>query len=154
MTAFSNPLAVSLFALIRGHKVAWAALAVAALGLLFVAGSLLFLVRAHARRWWDARDAAFLLALATTFIAEFLSGLQVLEHPDDAGTVNAIAVLVIVCFLIGIARAWELIGGPTIGFGREAAALLQDTSHRARRSQPHTRAASGLDEHAAGVPDL
>jgi hypothetical protein len=43
--------------------------------------------------------------------------------------VNTIAALVVICFLIGIARAWELIGGPSFGFSREVAALFRDHRH-------------------------
>jgi hypothetical protein len=46
-------------------------------------------------------------------------------HPGDSGSVDTIAVLVIVCFLIGIARAWELIGGPSIGFAHEVVAIVR-----------------------------
>jgi hypothetical protein len=72
------------------------------------------------------RDAVFLLGLTVTFVVQLVEAADVIAKPRNPGTVNTIASLVIVCFLIGIARAWELIGGPTIGIGREVTALVQD----------------------------
>ena len=48
-----------------------------------------------------------------------------IAHPGDRGAVNTIAVLVVICFLIGIARSWELIGGPSIGLTREVTELVR-----------------------------
>ena len=125
LTAFTNALAVSLFALIPGHKIGPTAAAVAAVGLAFVIGALLSLVRLRQMRWDTLRDALFLTGLAGTFVVQLIEAVEVITQPVDAGAVNTIAVLVIVCFLIGIARAWELIGGPSFAIGQEVSALVR-----------------------------
>ncbi|HEX3714984.1 MAG TPA: hypothetical protein VHV09_19475 [Trebonia sp.] len=119
LIAFTNALAVSLFALVPGEKIGWAAVSVAIVGLFFIAASLVSLLRVRPLRWSTARDALFLIGLAVIFIYELTSGLDVVADPNDSGSVNTLAVLVICCFLVGIGRSWELIGGPSFGFGHE-----------------------------------
>jgi hypothetical protein len=131
LTAFTNSLAVSLFALIPGHKIGPTAVAVAASGLAFVTASLLSLIRLRQVRWSIVRDALFLVGLAVVFVIQFVEGVVVNLQPGNSGAIDTIAILVVTCFLIGIARAWELIGGPNIGFTHEVTALVRghDTNH-------------------------
>ncbi len=59
------------------------------------------------------------------FVFQLIAAAHVIDNAHNASAVRTIAALVVVCFLIGIARAWELIGGPTIGLGREVTALVR-----------------------------
>jgi hypothetical protein len=136
LTAFTNALTISLFALVPGEKIGWTAVAVAVAGLVFVLASLLSLSRVRPRRWTMLRDALFLVGLASVFVVQLTSGLDVAYHASDAGSVNTIAILVIVCFILGIQRSWELIGGPSIGLRHEVFALVRGDDPEAELGEP------------------
>jgi hypothetical protein len=125
LTAFTNALVVSLLSLVPGHKIGPTAVVVGLSGLAFILATLLMLIRLHQVRWGTIRDALFLAGLCAVFVIQVIEGGSVIVQPGNSGDVNTIAILVVVCFLIGIARAWELIGAPSIGFGREVTALVK-----------------------------
>jgi hypothetical protein len=126
LTAFTNALTVSLFALVPGRQIGWTAAIVAAIGLTFVGGSVLSLVRVRRTEPGALRDGAFLVGLAVTFCVQFAEGVRVIVRFANTDAVDGIAVLVIVCFLIGISRSWELLGGPTTGLRHELGPMLRD----------------------------
>jgi len=129
-TAFTNALTVSLFALIPGHKVGPATVSVSAVGLTFVTAVLVSLVRLGLLRrgqvrWSTVRDALFLLGLAVIFVIQLAEGVVIIASPGNTGAVDTISILVIACFLVGIARSWELFGGPSFGIAHEVTALVR-----------------------------
>jgi hypothetical protein len=129
LAAFIDALAVSLFSLIPGQKIGPTAVAAASSGIVFVAAALLSLIRRHQLRRGILPDLVFLLGLLVTFVVQLINGADVLAQPGKSGAVYTIASMVVVCFLIGIARAWELIGGPSIGMTHEVTALVR-SHHR------------------------
>jgi hypothetical protein len=131
LTAFTNALTVALFGLVPGFDGGGAATAVAILGLLFIGGSLIRVIPAWRAKRIRLSDVSFLVILFAVFVVQLIAGLGLSHHAENTGDLQTICVLVIVCFLIGIARAWELVGGPAVGLGHQ---LFQ--IHRRRRAPP------------------
>lgn len=125
LTSFTNALSISLFGLIAGVRLGWVAVVVGAFGLTFVAGSLLSIRRASATQPAASRDALFLLGFSVALGVQLYLGLRLVFHRHDLGAAEGIAILVIVSFLFGISRSWELIGGPEIVFGHEMTQLIR-----------------------------
>jgi hypothetical protein len=47
------------------------------------------------------------------------------EATGRSSALSTTALLVVVCFVVGINRAWGLVGGPAIGFGHQLAELTR-----------------------------
>ena len=117
LTAFSNALTVSLFGLIPGFHVGGAATAVAILGILFIARALLGVAPAWRAGRFKLRDLSFLVGLFVVFAVQLIAAITLDGNEASENSLQTICVLVVVCFLIGIERAWELVGGPHFSFG-------------------------------------
>jgi hypothetical protein len=155
LVSFTNALTVSLFALLPDESIGTASLVVALLGLVFIAASLLSLIRLRQVRA-TTRDALFLVVLAVLFAWQLVSAINVMGDPGDSNAVENIAIVVIACFLIGIFRAWELIGGPSIGFRQEIVAMIRaenaERAKRAENGENGTGTAAGPSESEDATP--
>jgi hypothetical protein len=100
-------------------------MAVSVAGIAFVAATLLSLVRLRQVNVKAARDLVFIAGLFALFAVQLAEGWAVTSNPADSSGVDTIAFEVVLCFLIGIARSWELIGGPDIAFAREVTQFVR-----------------------------
>jgi hypothetical protein len=124
LTAFSNALVVSLLALDPAIDLSTTTIIVGITGMLFVLASLISLVRTGDLDRHVVRDAAFLAGLVVVFVLQVVTGIHMGDDPSESD-VNTVAILVVVSFLIGIARAWELVGAPNIRLRSELVAAVR-----------------------------
>jgi len=115
LTAFTNALTVSLFGLIPGYGPGVPATVVALFGLVFMLGALWRLVPLASSHEIRPRELSFLAGLLIVFVIQLIAGLALTRHAGNAEALHGVCVLVAVCFLLGISRAWELVGGPRVG---------------------------------------
>jgi hypothetical protein len=127
LTAFTNALTVALFGLVPGLHVGVPATVVAVVGLIFIFSALLRLLPRARTAELKLRELSFLIGLFVVFVVQLIAGVTLDGNEHDGGALQTICILVIVCFLIGIERAWELVGGPDVG--------LWGSFSSARRSQ-------------------
>ena len=126
LTVFTNALTVSLFALIPGIHLGWPALISAVLGEIFVVASLVSLYRVRASQPSEIRESFFLLGFTIIFAVQGVTAIDLIGNRESVDDVRTLAILVIVCSLGGIARSWELIGGPEIGLRREVTKTVRE----------------------------
>ncbi len=126
LTAFTNALTVVLFGLIPSFNAGYGAMVVAIVGIIFVVGALLRLFPTWRAKRIRLLDITFLVGLLAVFVIQLIAGIGLQKHARDGGDLRTLCVLVVVCFLLGIERAWELVGGPHIGLRREIVERVQE----------------------------
>jgi hypothetical protein len=162
--AFINALVVSLFGLVPGNSVGYPATAVAVIGIFFTAAGTRSIVSSPSARRHLRGQIPLIILLLAIFGFELDAGIRLLVSPRSIGALELLSNLLVAALIIGIARAWELVGDRDTGIfasiavlvGREpslddasAASGPRDSgrrlSWRGRTSDSHRPDASGAD---------
>lgn len=123
LLAFTNVLSVSLFGLVPGNNVGYPATVLGIIGVLFtLAGLRSILADAGSRRRIRGQLGLITLLLAT-FTVELVAGLAVLGNGRDRTGLDVLSNVLVASLLIGVARAWELVGDRDTGIVSSIAAL-------------------------------
>jgi hypothetical protein len=125
LLAFVNALAVSLFGLVPQTKVGYPAVTLGVIGLLFTAAGIRSIFASAATPRQRSRQFSLFFLLLAMFGVELVSGIVVLARPGSTEGKEFISYALVASLLIGIARAWELVGARDTGLSASIAELTR-----------------------------
>jgi hypothetical protein len=136
LLAFTNSLAVSLFGLVPGTNIGYPAAIFGVIGIFFAAAGLRTIASLAAPQPQPQRQPqlrrrpqiVLITALLLMFGFELAYGIALIVNPDRTSHVATIGYVLIASLLIGIARAWELVGGWSSSIGSSIAVLTGRSS--------------------------
>ncbi len=153
--AFINALTVTLFGLVPGTNVGYPALVLGVTGVLFTAAGIRQTLKATSGQDLGSQQPVLVTLLLLVFGFELAFGIILIGNIHNTSAIANIGYILISSLLIGIARAWELVGdwntsilssimllvGPSPAGGADAAPGLPDEPsagdlHKARDDQP------------------
>ncbi len=113
--AFTNALAVSLFGLVPGNNIGYPATVMAVIGICFTAAGTRSIFSSHVPRRHVPRQLGLIALLLATFASELAGGIVLILNPHSSGAAGLVSNLLVALLIIGIARAWELVGDRETG---------------------------------------
>jgi hypothetical protein len=146
LVAFTSALSVSLFALVSVNSAGYSAITAGVIGILFIAASVRSILTSadvSGEQAW--RQAGLIVLLFAAFGGELACGIGLISNDTVVFGPTFLSYVLIALLLIGIARAWELVGNRDTGVFASIAVL---TGLDRRPVQP-----AGSGEHDADTID-
>jgi hypothetical protein len=132
LLAFTNAVAVSLFGLVPGTNVGYPAVTLGVIGLFFTAASIRSVVTSGATAGQLRAQLGLITLLLLIFGTELIAGIAGIANPAGTNPPETIGYALVASVLVGIGRAWELVGDIDTGL---AASLTVLTGHRLAQQQ-------------------
>jgi hypothetical protein len=110
LLAFSNAMMVSLFSLVPGTNPGYPAAVLGVIGILFTAAAIRSILSSQATRRQQMRQLGLILLLLLIFGTELISGIALIANSRHSTALEVIGYALVTSVIVGIARAWELVG--------------------------------------------
>jgi hypothetical protein len=124
LLAFTNAFSVALFGLVPGTNVGIPSGIVGLIGVLFTAAGVRTIVALDMEKEERRRQLVLVVALLLVFGYELVYGIQLMIDSHHGGALTAVALGLIASLLIGIGRAWELVGAWDTGLFASVGRLI------------------------------
>lgn len=124
LLAFTNPLTVALFGLVPGTNIGYPAAIVGFIGVLFIAAGVRTTLSLPSQQQHRRPQLALVVALLVVFGFQIVNGVELIIDSHHGGAVGTIGDALIASILIGIGRAWELVGEWDTGLFASLARLI------------------------------
>ncbi len=135
-----NALVLSLYALLPGENLAVAGLVLALVGISSIAGLAVLALRDPELRVRRVAIGVRFVGMLSIFTVQLIESLALGSRPHDTGPLSVVCTLVVVCFLVAIDRAWELLGASDTNvvkmLGRELRRRRQESGAPAEGAAP------------------
>jgi hypothetical protein len=138
LLAFSNALTVSLFSLVPGTNEGYPSLTLGVIGLLFIAAAVRSIVTSGSSRREQLRQFGLIRLLVLIFGTQLIAGIVAVINPRSTSAGEVIGYALVASLLVGVGRAWELVGNRDTGILTSLAILAgrEPMSHGSHGSQP------------------
>jgi hypothetical protein len=139
LIAFTNTFTVALFGLVPGNNIGYPAAIVGVFGVFFTAAGIRATLSLPVQQQHRRPQVVLVVALLLVFGFQTFNGIELIIHPDRVGALAIIGDVLIASLLIGIARAWELVGDWDTGIVASISRLIGHHAQSDRREQSETR---------------
>ncbi len=124
LIAFTNAFTVSLFGLVPGNNIGYPAAIVGIIGVLFTAAGVRATLSLPTQQQHRRPQVVLVVALLLVFGFQTVNGIDLIINPNRSGALDIIGDVLIASLLLGIARAWELVGDWDTGIVASVSRLI------------------------------